>query len=521
MDRPLDIGNVHNMSLEPYSSNGEVPLLVAQFSCDCESEAGYDWLHVGEDELYWVYCAVIQLYDSQNITLKGISITHQTPCMSGVVFRYVSNVIVQHIAVFSLISPSKMDLQIGILIHSANVVELYSLYACKHSYGFVLQYINNTYIANITVTDNGSPLSSREYSRGINLEHATNTTIISPTVKHNIEGMYFYCATNTTVTDACVKHNDFNGMIFDNVINTTILNVNVMSNFVGIDFRHSTNTLTANSIVLHNRESGIVLENSTNTSIINLTAIDNAVDGITLIQSEKTDIIDATLLYNTENGISVIQSTNTCIVNPKTYSLPDYEISIIQRCCYIFIVSSSCTKIYNSSFTDIGATPIGASSANPTTLPAVIVLYYSSLYISGCNFTENSVSGVKAYASNITTSGDLVFSNNRAIAGTAFILLQKSILKLAENCHIYFSSNYVTNIGGVSFITNNMYYEAQPDEVSYYDHYKSGPPLVKSTCLLSTEGNRSQVRLTFVNNSAERGGDIVHGGHLAYGLDGD
>ena len=175
----------------------------------------------------------------------------------------------------------------------------------------------------------------------------------------------------------------------------------------------------------------------------------------------------------------------------------------------VIIASSKNTLIYNTSFTDITAQST-SSTEDPTSLPAVIVLYQSTLLVSGCNFTRNHISAIGAYASNITVSGDLMFSNNIAFTGTAFILIQDSILTPAENSHIYFQNNHATNSGGVFYITSNTIYLIR---------YLSGYYL-RSTCFLNTEESRSQTVFTFANTSAGKGGDILYGGHVAFGLDG-
>ena len=157
------------------------------------------------------------------------------------------------------------------------------------------------------------------------------------------------------------------------------------------------------------------------------------------------------------------------------------------------------------------------SAADPTTLPAVIALYSSSVHISGFNVTENNVSAVKAIQSNVTASGDVIVSNNRAIAGTAFILLQTSILKLTKNAHIQVANNYAINTGGAFYITSDPYYTL------LYAGFDTGTNTLEeqNSCFFNTEGSRSQSRFTFVNNSAGKGGDILYGEHVFYGLDGD
>ena len=40
-------------------------------------------------------------------------------------------------------------------------------------------------------------------------------------------------------------------------------------------------------------------------------------------------------------------------------------------------------------------------------------------------------------------------------------------------------------------------------------------------CFIRVEGRRSDTRLVFVNNTAEKGGDVLYGGLVALGWDGD
>ena len=97
IDRPVTIGNVHNMSLESLNDeNNEYPHLVAQFSCETEV---HDCIH-----LHWfkygnfkVCCAAVWLHDMYNVTVKGISITVQMSNidMSVVNLKNVSGITVQ------------------------------------------------------------------------------------------------------------------------------------------------------------------------------------------------------------------------------------------------------------------------------------------------------------------------------------------------------------------------------------------------------------------------------------------
>ena len=43
----------------------------------------------------------------------------------------------------------------------------------------------------------------------------------------------------------------------------------------------------------------------------------------------------------------------------------------------------------------------------------------------------------------------------------------------------------------------------------------------RTECFIHIEGSRSDTRLVFVNNTSEKGGDVLYGGLVALGCDGD
>ena len=268
----------------------------------------------------------------------------------------------------------------------------------------------------------------------------------------------------------------------------------------------ATDTHISNMIAVNNTECGILLFTMHNTYITNMTISHNSCNGLSSFNMSNTHITNATTSHNGFAGIYFFRMNNTHITKTTvTHNQKNTNPNSLMCCGQIVIISSTYTLIYHSSFTNVSAPSTAIS------LPAVIVLYKSTLHISDCDFTRNHVSAVRAYASNITVSGDVTFSSNRAFAGTAFILTYDSILTSAENSHIYFLDNYATNTGGVFHISNNYMYLSMSYDSGIYP---------TSTCFLNTEGTRSQTRFTFANNSAGKGGDILHGGQVAFGYDG-
>jgi len=109
-------------------------------------------------------------------------------------------------------------------------------------------------------------------------------------------------------------------------------------------------------------------------------------------------------------------------------------------CCgQIAITFSNYTLIHHTTFTDISI-PLANSHADSTPLPAVIALYKSTLHLHTCEFTANNISAVRAMASNVTVSGDLMFSSNRAFAGTAFVNIRQ-YFDFCRNSHMFYITN--------------------------------------------------------------------------------
>ena len=195
MHQPLYIENIHNMSLENYSSNNERPHLVAQFSCDYVGWDGCTNIWTESDHQDVLCCAAIKCFYSTNITLKGIRITLQTPGMSGITLHHVLSLKIHLITTCNII----LDRQYGIVVRDVNMVEVYSTDTANYSRGFVFQFTSNTFITNIMATYNNY--------QGIYLYETTNITIISPKAKINDERVWLLTGSNTTIIDAVVMHN--------------------------------------------------------------------------------------------------------------------------------------------------------------------------------------------------------------------------------------------------------------------------------------------------------------------------
>ena len=401
--------------------------------------------------------------------------------------------------------------------------------------GIDLRNMSNTHIFNTKTTNNvwygirlftmnctdiGNATAINNTKSGIAMKNMSNTTMINIYANKNARNRlpfyilkndnYYEIIFNTTGNDG-----EWFGIVMSDMINTYVTNIRSTYSNKGIAMLNMNNTVIINIVTTNNPGEGIYLEKTYNTCINTISAIEN-VDGIYLYRAEKTTITNIIATHNEGNGLILAFSRDTNIIHAYIHqnngsSLLSKDFS--EEVGYFFLVnvqipiwSSTTTRIHNTSFVNINSL-ISEGTTNPSTLPAIISLYQSTLEISECSFKQNHISAVRAHASNVTLSGNLIFSNNTAISGAAFILVQGSIIILLENSHIHFENNYATNTGGVFYISSN-------------DYVYLGDTFYNRTCFLHTK-DRSEFKFHFVNNSAGVGGDILYGGQVMFSLDED
>ena len=398
--------------------------------------------------------------------------------------------------------------------------------------GMNFQASNNSHIRNTSASYNGRS--------GIYLSMLHNT-LISNTVSlsNSWHGVSIQNINNTKIIYVITGKNGMDGIIVNLTINTTITTTVVMNNFLdGVDLISMRNTWLTNITAINNTDSGIVMLEMENTHIINTTASGsrygiqlnvtkniklssihvtyNTIEGISLFRTDDSNITELTASYNRGNGIGIVLSQNititaASILDNVGLTLLSKSLSLkfgyfSQLNVQISVWSSTEIIIQSSSFVDINP-PSFMITTGPSTLLAIIALFQSTLEIRDCSFNQNHISAVRAYKSNITLSGNVVFSNNTAVLGTAFILAEGSIISLVRDSNVKFEHNYATNTGGVFHIGVN-------------DNIFLGDTFSYRKCFLNVPRDRSKIQFIFVNNSAGIGGDILYGGQVAFSLDG-
>ena len=473
----------------------------------------------------------------------------------GIFLQYVRNVhMINTIAAHC--GWTGMFLQDGNSTHIINTTAMYN----NHT-GIIMQDLYNTVLLNIELYYNGW---SGMYFLTSNNSHIMNTsasyngrsgvylsmlhnTLMSNTVSlsNSWHGLSIRNMNNTKIIYVVSEKNVMSGMILKLTINTTITTTVVINNFLdGVDLVNMRNTWLTNITAINNTKSGIVMFGLENTHIINATASGNTygielnatkntnlrsihvtcntIEGISLFRVDNSNITALTASHNQGNGIGIIFSQSISITAASiqdNVGLILLSKSFSRKFGYFFqlnvqmsVWSSTEILIQNSSFVDINApssvSTTGVITTGPSTLPAIIALFQSTLEIRDCSFNQNHLSAVRAHKSNVTLSGNVVFSNNTAVSGTAFILVEGSIISLARDSNVKFEHNFATNTGGVFYIGGN-------------DNLYFGNTLSYRKCFLNIPSDRSTIQFIFVNNSAGIGGDILYGGQVALSLDGD
>ena len=348
--------------------------------------------------------------------------------------------------------------------------------------------------------------ASRNGFHGLLLAGCTNTSMILITAVYNHnKGVYLSNCNDTSIMNTSVSYNGEEGILLfvSNRISMTV--IFTVYNWQGIKISASTETNLTHVISRHNKDKGIELQVCMRTNVAYLSSTHNTKHGMLVVFSSDTQISNSVLLYNEESGMNLLNAIATYITNTASFIIASNSIIAMED-----NVISRKTHSTTTSNTD-----------DPTSLPAVITLYDSTMAIRNCTFTGNSVSSIKAFRSNVTLSGEVIFSHNRAFSGTAFIL-GKSVLTIGESCTVTFLSNHAAHYGGVFYLTTEESYGRSVSLPDVVDRNNDGSLISSRTeCFVRVEGSRDRMRFTFVNNTAGKGGDVLHGGLVALGYDRD
>ena len=384
----------------------------------------------------------------------------------------------------------------------------------------------NTKIMNISTRNN--------QFNGILMESCKTTTMINiSAISNRYCGIAIWSSKSTIIMHTLIS-NQICGMDIDDSKNTTMMNLSIIQG--GMSLRDCKNTTMTNMSVMNNPTYGMEITGCEDTTMIGISAINNDAYGIYFWSCENTIMMNISAIYNQNKGIKQENCRNTilAVVNASynqnggilierhfgNASLRNISVNHNGNTQIMFLTSENNILLEDSTFSDIVALPTLGISPKPRTVPAVIELNKSTLIMSNCIFTRNNITSTRAIDSKIRVKGEIIFSENQALTGAA-LLFANSVLMILETSSVVFINNHAINYGGAIYIITDEIYDKS---ISIEDvYYLSSPSSLapRTMCFLSVEGDRSQARLFFTNNTAGKGGDVVYGGLVALGYDGD
>ena len=111
--------------------------------------------------------------------------------------------------------------------------------------------------------------------------------------------------------------------------------------------------------------------------------------------------------------------------------------------------------------------------------------------------SNHNTTGLVGFNSLITFNGNSTLVNNSGIYGGGIALYESSQLLIKQNTNISFVNNYASESGGGIYVTQLLYVN------------------ISTECFISyNSSDNSNAMLYFVNNTAERSGDVLYGGDL-------
>ena len=401
----------------------------------------------------------------------------------------------------------------GMHFDSCDTTTMMNISAINNQHdGMYFDSCKNTTMMNISAVNNGMYFESCENITMMNISAINNQG----------HGMNFHSCENATMMNISAKNNQWGGMYFVSCKNTTMMNISAINNqnngiyIIGSDY-----TTIANTYTTSNQFSGVNVYACKNTTMTNVHAINNQHEGIYKVKCTSTILTDINATYNQNGGIKIESHFQNIVLR---------NISVNHNGnVQITFSSSDNIQLEYSTFSDIIALSTLNIATNPRSVPAVIELNDCTLIVSNCTFRRNNITSIRSIASKIIAEGEIIFSDNRALSGAALLFVSSSVLVITDTSIVYFQKNHALNYGGAIYILTDEYYNKSMSIQDilifgtnyFHEYFNPSMATPRTRCFLSVKANRSQARLIFTNNTADKGGDVVYGGLVALGYDGD
>ena len=570
MQRPMEFQSVSNVTVRASDNNGVYILQPVQsFKCQNKNCINVTF----PDRVEQVCCSTLRMVGVSNVTIRGLTVASAVHNVSGIIITQSTNIKVLQNTIQFEASPGYNE--IGVMVVDSSYV-LTDVLKTKHfKVGVLLLRTSHLILQDSETT--------HSQGDGLVMIQTANSNISSVKVNDSmVNGIFLYKATYSFIEDVHVNItgvNAYGGIVLWSCTKTTMLDVSSNNNKKwGIILQSGNKHTTMKGItVSYNHKSGLVVQSSDFTTLCDIITRYNQEYGIYILNSNDSIIrgvyatnnnrgilatgvkivnISRVIAHNNENGIILYNYTNITLIDVQAYNNTKFGIGTyfgldtvlwnihiegnsieFQRCSNVCITNLSlnyiqvhglslyqCTDILieESSFSEVKLLPSLSNAA----WPAIISIYNTSiLAIKNCNFTNNRISSIVATTTSIIrVEGFILFENISVISGAAFVFSESSVLLVPENSTVVFRNNFASQYGAafyifteaisdISMLLINLIYQ-QPD----YNYIVTS----KTECFVRVKRNATNTtRFIFINNTSVEGGDVLYGGQIAAGYDGD
>ena len=392
-------------------------------------------------------------------------------------------------------------------INNASMVEIKKCYLLivtnmtvfNTSFSLLMSTNVNINFFNITKSDNG-----------LKIDNCTHVKMSEIVTKRNFIGVNVDKSHNLLFKSMILELNDQDGLHLTDCTFIDIFNVTARNNqWSGLGIQSSSNITVMNALVVDNSYEGMSLIDCKNATIYN-TAVDN--NGLYGLQVHSSNNLEVVHLNATINGILVLECKNVFLSNVHIVSINVHGV---------FFLHCVSISLKNSTFIDIEHV-IQAQQDTGFKSAAIVISHNTSLQIIDCQFIGNHVSSLDVSDTRVKMEGNNLFENISSELGAAFMLSGNTQLIILEDCDIVFRNNYVTEYGGAIHIVTDEITDTSSRIEDIIYRLPGFSVTTRTQCFLRVEGERTNTaRLTFINNTAEKGGDVLYGGLVATGYDGD
>ena len=510
MKRPMEFNNVENITLQGMEDNDSAyPYLTPAFSCKNRDDISYPYdIHYFNMTL--CNCSTIQLKRVANININRLTIG-TTVNITGIIIESSTDIN----TIENIITSNDIFINyshgVGMFIKDSDNITIEYLQTSSVVFGVVIWKVSSVFIQN-------SLFQHCLYS-GIHMIETISISLLNLSSYHSDgHGIMVSSTKNTSLENVNVTFNGLVGIFIENCTNTKMISITSIYNKVnGLHVYKSTNTELMTVSSMNNQNSGIYVHMSTNTRMRNISSINNLIN---VRQSTDTTMIDISFINNQDIGIATISGSVLFLKMCVNLNITNLLISVGRNFDHNAISFFDCTNILveESGFSEI----MSKLPQNILNVPAIITLWNTNLTLKNCNFTSNMITSIAATSSNIRVKGNILFENITAISGAAFIFSRSSVLIVSEQSNVVFRNNIANRHGAAFYILTE---EVPEDSVFINDLINSatGSFMTSGTqCFVQVEGTRSSTaHLKFINNTAQEGGDVIYGGQIASGYDGD